>query len=214
MRWPHVQAVAPLVQSEAMVQTRGELAAVVMQGIDPDHFPAHDLLRSSLKMPGWINCKRGNLTSSRRTAGAPAGCATRGSGYALSPAKAAGLLLWGAPQEIALVQRGRYLRGAGADVDDQLLFTHMEDARRLLRYPAGTVSGLRLWLDDAFNIDALPKASSLGQDLVLQDWRRERGELFQAVAMEKHVMSLMLVLIVCCGGGIQYSLCAGDGGSG
>jgi len=84
----------------------------------------------------------------------------------------------------------------GADVDDQLLFTHIEDARRLLRYPAGTVSGLRLWLDDAFNIDVLPKADSLGKDLVLQDWRRERGELFQAVAMEKHVMSLMLVLIV------------------
>lgn len=42
----------------------------------------------------------------------------------------------------------------------------------------------------------LPKADSLGKDLVLQDWRRERGELFQAVAMEKHVMSLMLVLIV------------------
>ena len=83
----------------------------------------------------------------------------------------------------------------GADVDDQVALLHLEDARRLLRYPPGTVSGLRLWLDDAFAVDSL-RQQPLPDGLVLQDWRRERGELFNAVAMEKRLMSLMLVLII------------------
>lgn len=38
--------------------------------------------------------------------------------------------------------------------------------------------------------------TALPDGLEWQDWRRERGELFQAVAMEKRMMGLMLVLII------------------
>ena len=195
LRWPHVQAVAPLVQSEAMVQTRGELAAVVMQGIDPDNFPAHDLLRRSLKNAGLDKLQAGQFNVILGAQLARQLDVLPGDQIRIISSEGSRFTPMGrTPSQRLFNVVGTF--EVGADVDDQLLFTHIEDARRLLRYPAGTVSGLRLWLDDAFNIDVLPKADSLGKDLVLQDWRRERGELFQAVAMEKHVMSLMLVLIV------------------
>ncbi len=65
----------------------------------------------------------------------------------------------------------------------------------MLRLPADQVGGIRLWLDDPFAADEVVK-TALPDGLEWQDWRRERGELFQAVAMEKRMMGLMLVLII------------------
>lgn len=81
----------------------------------------------------------------------------------------------------------------GTDVDKQLIITRLEDANRLLRYAPNQASGLRLWLDDPFALAALP---ALPDGLVYETWQHSRGELFQAVAMEKRLMSLMLALIV------------------
>ena len=38
----------------------------------------------------------------------------------------------------------------GADIDQQLVLLHGADLARLLRYPENHVTGLRLWLNDAF----------------------------------------------------------------
>ena len=46
--WPHVLAAAPFIQSEAMVQSPGKLAALALQGIEPQSLPADDRLRQSL----------------------------------------------------------------------------------------------------------------------------------------------------------------------
>ena len=192
--WPHVQAVAPLIHAEAMVQGRGQLAAVSLQGVDPQQFPAGDLLRQSMGVdrlgklqPGKFNVILGAQLA-RQLDVMPGDqvrlISSEGSRY--TP-------MGRTPSQRLFTVVGTF--EVGADVDEQLLYVHLDDARRLLRYPVGTISGLRLWLDDAFAVDKLP-AKSLGHDLVLQDWRLERGELFQAVAMEKHIMSLMLVLIV------------------
>jgi lipoprotein-releasing system permease protein len=85
--------------------------------------------------------------------------------------------------------------GVGADVDSQVALIALGDAQRMLRLPADKVGGIRLWLDDPFAADEVVK-TALPDGLEWQDWRRERGELFQAVAMEKRMMGLMLVLII------------------
>ena len=86
----------------------------------------------------------------------------------------------------------RHVAGGRAD---QIALIHLDDARRLLRYQPENVTGWRVWLDDAFQTEDIAK-TALPSSLVFQDWRQERGELFRAVAMEKHIMSLMLVLII------------------
>ncbi len=194
---PHVTAVAPIVQNEAMVQGRGQIAAVMLQGVDPNSFPAQDLLRNSMGVdrlavlqPGEFKVILGAALA-RKLDVLPGDqvriLASEGSRY--TP-------LGRTPSQRLFTVAGTF--EVGADVDEQLLFVNLEDARRLMRYPAGTVSGLRLWLDDAFAVDSLSLSALASQldGLHLVDWRRDRGELFRAVAMEKHIMGLMLVLII------------------
>ncbi len=192
--WPHVLAAAPFIQSEAMVQSPGQLAALALQGIEPRSLPADDRLRQSLEpgqlarlQPGAFEVILG-IGLARRLGVQPGDqvriLASEGSRY--TP-------LGRTPSQRLFTLAGTF--EVGADVDDQVALVHLEDARRLLRYPSGTVSGLRLWLDDAFAVESL-RQQPLAEGLLLQDWRHERGELFNAVAMEKRLMSLMLVLII------------------
>ncbi|MCM5509819.1 FtsX-like permease family protein, partial [Vibrio sp. SCSIO 43169] len=83
----------------------------------------------------------------------------------------------------------------GSDVDGQLMLTHIDDAARLLRFKKDTITGWRLFFDDPFVVGELSK-QPLPEGWQWQDWRDQRGELFQAVRMEKNMMGLMLGLIV------------------
>lgn len=84
-----------------------------------------------------------------------------------------------------------------AEVDSLLAYVHIEDAARLARAP-GKVDGIHLRLDDLF------KASQIGWQLEQEvgpgfyssDWTRTHGNLFQAIRMEKTMMTLLLSFIV------------------
>lgn len=83
----------------------------------------------------------------------------------------------------------------GSDIDGQLMVTHINDAARLLRLSKQTISGWRLFFDDPFEVTQVAK-QNLPEGWQWSDWREQRGELFQAVKMEKNMMGLMLGLIV------------------
>lgn len=191
---PHVQAVAPMLATEGMLQSPGQLTGVAVQGIDPAHWPSDDLLHRQMLV--------GDL------AGLQAGAYRIVLGQGIARNLGVGV---GDQVRLMLTEGSRYtpfgripaqrlftvsgIFGVGADVDNQIALVHLADAQRLLRLPAAQVGGLRLWLDDAFAVDDVV-SQPLPEGLVWQDWRRERGELFQAVAMEKRMMGLMLVLII------------------
>ncbi|EPM42581.1 transporter [Vibrio natriegens NBRC 15636 = ATCC 14048 = DSM 759] len=83
----------------------------------------------------------------------------------------------------------------GSDVDGQLMIVNMTDAAKLMRLPQDTVSGWRVFFSDPFMVtDFSDKPMPEGWQW--SDWRAQRGELFQAVKMEKNMMGLMLGLIV------------------
>ncbi|AXF75474.1 lipoprotein-releasing ABC transporter permease subunit LolC [Erwinia tracheiphila] len=84
---------------------------------------------------------------------------------------------------------------ANSEVDGYQILVNQQDASRLMRYPAGNITGWRLWLDKPLQVDALSE-QKLPQGLVWKDWRERKGELFQAVRMEKNMMGLLLSLIV------------------
>lgn len=191
---PHVIAAAPFISTEGMIQSPRSLAAVTVQGVSPEHYPSSDLLYQTLGkdvfarlISGKFNVILGGVLADKLGV-MPGGnvrlVVTESSRFT--------------PMGRVPTQRLFHVVGVfdvGSPVDDEIILTNIDDARRLLRYPDNTVSGWRLWLDDAFEADAVA-ATKLPDGLVFQDWRRDRGELFQAVAMEKHMMSLMLVLII------------------
>lgn len=84
---------------------------------------------------------------------------------------------------------------ANSEVDGYQLLVNQQDASRLMRYPAGNITGWRLFLQNPLTVDT-PSQQTLPQGTEWKDWRERKGELFQAVRMEKNMMGLLLSLIV------------------
>ncbi|WP_200883584.1 lipoprotein-releasing ABC transporter permease subunit [Chelonobacter oris] len=83
----------------------------------------------------------------------------------------------------------------GVKGDQRQVFANIEDVGRLLRIPPQEVQGVRLFLDDPFKITELSRYFS-SDNWKIADWREQKGEFFQAVAMEKNMMSLLIGLII------------------
>lgn len=84
---------------------------------------------------------------------------------------------------------------ADSEVDAYQLLVNQQDASRLMRYPSGNITGWRLFLQQPLKVDKLSHQSLL-KGTVWADWRERKGELFQAVRMEKNIMGLLLSLII------------------
>lgn len=84
---------------------------------------------------------------------------------------------------------------ANSEVDHYQVLVNQKDASRLMHYPIGYVTGWRLWLQQPLAVDTLSQ-QNLPEGLVWKDWRERKGELFQAVRMEKNMLGLLLSLIV------------------
>ncbi|EPP0954334.1 lipoprotein-releasing ABC transporter permease subunit LolC [Cronobacter dublinensis] len=84
---------------------------------------------------------------------------------------------------------------ANSEVDGYQMLVNIQDASRLMRYPAGNITGWRLWLNEPLKVDVLSQ-QTLPAGTEWHDWRDRKGELFQAVRMEKNMMGLLLSLIV------------------
>lgn len=84
------------------------------------------------------------------------------------------------------------------EYDSALALIHLQDAAKLFRLDDGTVSGLRLKLDD---LDYAPLvrqqlARELPPDFIVTDWSQQHANLFRAVQMEKRMMFIILTLII------------------
>jgi len=89
--------------------------------------------------------------------------------------------------------------GNGFDFDSGFAFINLQDAQSL--YQLGdAVSGLRLQIQDAFQAPQiayeLPRQIHLSPTIEMHDWTEQLGAFFHAVAMEKHMMFLILLLII------------------
>lgn len=85
----------------------------------------------------------------------------------------------------------------GAQVDQSLALIHLNDAQRLLRYGSG-VQGLRLQTSDIYRAAEVVKSlsSNLGDKFEVRDWSQTQGSLFQAIKMEKRMVTLLLMIII------------------
>lgn len=188
---PHVTKVTAITRGETIIQSANSLAAGMMIGIEPNQYDpiADHLMVGSLKdlQPGSFNVIIGQALAVELD---------------LQPGDKIRLMITSASQFTPLgrlpSQRNFTVSGiydTGSDVDKQLVFTNISDAGRLLHYKLDQMSGWRLYLDDPFAVTELAKIP-LPHDWKWSDWREQRGELFQAVKMEKNMMGLMLGLII------------------
>ncbi|WP_428773683.1 lipoprotein-releasing ABC transporter permease subunit LolC [Vibrio sp.] len=181
----------PVITSEAVIQSAAQLSAGYLLGVEPNlHDPIADhLIAGSMQM-------------------LQAGEYRIAIGYSLaqtlnvSPGDKVRLMVTSASQYTPLgripSQRNftvAAIFNTGSDIDGQLMVTHLNDAGKLMRFGRDQISGWRLYFDDPFVVSELANRP-LPEGWLWRDWRDQRGELFQAVRMEKNMMGLMLGLII------------------
>ncbi|WP_213999803.1 lipoprotein-releasing ABC transporter permease subunit [Arsukibacterium sp.] len=188
-----VQDISPFLQSEALVQAPRQLNAVMLQGINPDQIP--QFLQQALVVGSWQD-----FATSRY--GVVLG---RGLAEQLEVSR-------GQQLRFMLAQGGNYtpvgwlprqrlfevvgIVDTGSEVDSVLAVTRLDDLARLLPV-SGREPSWRLSLVEPFSAPLLAeRLSQSGSFSDVSDWRQSQGKLFAAVAMEKAMMWLMLLLIV------------------
>ncbi|MEZ9231225.1 lipoprotein-releasing ABC transporter permease subunit LolC [Vibrio amylolyticus] len=181
----------PLVRSEAVIQSASQLTAGMMLGISPEE---QDPIEQHLIAGRLSDLKKGQYQVFLGHSLARSLNVTTGDKVRLMVTSASQFTPLGRiPSQRNFTVAGLF--NTGSDVDAQLMVTHISDAARLLRYSEETVSGWRLFFEDPFVVADLAD-SALPDGWHWSDWREQRGELFQAVRMEKNMMGLMLGLIV------------------
>ena len=84
----------------------------------------------------------------------------------------------------------------GVQVDASLSFVHQQDARKLLQL-GDRFQGVQIQVDDAYQADSwLSNNSHILPAANWRTWTQSMGTLFQAMRMEKLVVSLLLSVIV------------------
>ncbi|MGK4328594.1 lipoprotein-releasing ABC transporter permease subunit LolC [Lonsdalea quercina] len=186
-----VTRVAPLTTGDVVLQSARGVAVGVMLGINPDEDePLSRYLvntRQQQLQPGAYQVILGEQLASQLGV-------KRGDQLRLMVTSASQLTPMGRiPSQRLFTVAGTF--AAQSEVDGYQLLVNQQDASRLLRYPLGNITGWRLWLQEPLAVDALSQ-QSLPAGTVWKDWRERKGELFQAVRMEKNMMGLLLSLIV------------------
>ncbi|MEZ8100022.1 lipoprotein-releasing ABC transporter permease subunit LolC [Vibrio bivalvicida] len=181
----------PIVQSEAVIQSPSQLNAGLLIGIKPsEHDPIERHLiagRLSDLQAGEYQLFIGHTLA--RSMDVSVGDKVRLMVTSASQFTPLGRI----PSQRLFTIAGIY--NTGSDVDAQLMITHLADAGKLMRLKADTMTGWRLFFNDPFVVGELSD-KPLPEGWQWQDWRDQRGELFQAVRMEKNMMGLMLGLII------------------
>ncbi|EOW6769577.1 lipoprotein-releasing ABC transporter permease subunit LolC [Cronobacter muytjensii] len=186
-----VNRVAPLTTGDVVLQSARSVAVGVMLGIDPQQ-------RDPLT-PYLVNVKQQDLVAGKyniilgeQLAGQLG--VKRGDQLRLMVPSASQFTPMGRlPSQRLFTVIGTF--AANSEVDGYQMLVNIQDASRLMRYPAGNITGWRLWLNEPLKVDVLSQ-QPLPAGTEWHDWRDRKGELFQAVRMEKNMMGLLLSLIV------------------
>lgn len=192
---PAVQAAAPFIATQALIARGEDMRGAIVRGIDPvleaDVTPLAAQLKdgalSRLRAGEWgmvigIEMARqlGVREGDKLTLVAPGGQVT--------PAGTQPRLK--AFTVVGVFNAGHY------EYDSGMALIHVEDAARLFRVAGPT--GVQLKLKDVhearFVADQL--ARSLGPEVRVRDWTRTNANWFDAVQIEKRLMSIILTLIV------------------
>ena len=190
-----VEAFAPYVEGYGLLSSDAQGQGVLIQGIDPlledavspisEHMMVGEM---ALLQPGEYGIVIGHLLA--RSLGV-----IRGDYVVLSL------------PELNVTPAGifpRYKRfrvfgvfQVGAQVDSGLAFVHYRDAQKLFR-TGDAVTGVRLRLADPFDAGDIVAALNVDMDpgFKAKAWTEDMGNLFQAIELEKKVVSLLLAAII------------------
>ena len=192
---PGVVAAAPFVQMEGMIQSRGDLFAVLVHGVNPDY--------ETVLSGAMINMIEGSLDVLQ--AGERSIILGRVLAYKLGARVGDGVVLLiprpvgdGTLQPVLkrFVMRGVFEAGV-QDHDGVLALVHADDAAAIQGL-GDAVNSVRFRAADVMAAPRIAQAlqARLGDGVTSSDWTIENGSYFRAIRIEKMMMSLILSLVI------------------
>lgn len=192
---PEVVAVAPFIQLQGMLTSNGQVAGIMVTGIEPDYEKKVSIINQHMTQGSIDTLQSGDFSI------------VLGEGMVQSLGLQIGdkvtlVLPEASPSPAGVIPRFKRFTLTGVfsispEVDSLMAFIPMNDAAKLLRLPDGA-QGIRMKLDDIFNAPmAAQKAAALAPaQLYPNDWTQTHGNLFGAIQMEKAMVGLLLFLII------------------
>ncbi len=194
--FPHVQAAAPFIHGQVMVNADRQVSGTLLQGILPEYEArvsevADKMIAGHLndlragefgivlgvELANFLGVRLGDKLTviTPQVNSTPAGILPRLKRFTV----------------VGVFKVGMY------EYDRNMAMIHIDDAAKLFRIEPA-VSGLRLRLDDLFNARRITQemADALGDEYRVSDWTRAHDNLFRAVQTEKRAMFIILLLIV------------------
>jgi lipoprotein-releasing system permease protein len=192
---PHVVAAAPFTQLQGMLTAQGQVAGIMVSGIDPKLEQQVSIVQNFMKQGSLDALKPGEF-------GIVIGQGMAdGLGLTLND-KVTLVLPEASPSPAGIVPRFKRFTvvgifSIGADVDSLVGYIALNDAARLLRLPDGA-QGVRMKVDDIFAAPAVvtDMLGDLPPNYYASNWTQTHGNLFSAIQMEKTLVSLLLFFIV------------------
>ena len=190
----NIRSVVPMVQSFAMLSHETEQSGVMLQGVDPQ-WASLDMLKEHMisgyleqLQPGEFGVVLGSQVARRLNVFVGDRVQVTMPDITVTPA---GIF----PRIKALRVTGIF--EVGAQVDSSVALVHQQDARKLLRL-GNSFQGMQLQLEDAYVADQwiAEVGETVLPGLAWRSWTHSMGTLFQAMRMEKVVVSLLLSVII------------------
>ncbi|MEW7311393.1 lipoprotein-releasing ABC transporter permease subunit LolC [Buttiauxella gaviniae] len=186
-----VTRIAPVTTGDVVLQSARSVAVGVMLGVKPEEKDPLSPFLVNVKQTDLVAGKY-NIILGEQLAG-QLGIKRGDSIRVMVPSASQFTPMGRLPSQRLFTVIGTF--AASSEVDGYQMLVNQQDASRLMRYPAGNITGWRLWLAEPLKVDVLSQ-QKLPQGTEWKDWRERKGELFQAVRMEKNMMGLLLSLIV------------------
>lgn len=192
LQQPGVLQVSPFLQTEALVQSPRQLTGVLLQGVTMDALPA--FMQQALIVGSWqqFASQRYAVVLGRGLAEQLEVSVGDKLRFMLPQAGSYTPMGWVPRQRLFTVSG---ILDSGSDVDKLIAVTALDDLSRLLSAGAQQQQW-RITLAEPFAAPQFAQQLAVDSSLQVQDWRQSHGKLFAAVAMEKAMMWLMLLLIV------------------
>lgn len=191
----NIVATAPFIQLQGMLTANGQVAGIMVYGVEPKHEKNISIIANHMKAGDFDNLKSGEFGIVLGKSMAEAMGVGVGDKVTL-------VLPEASPSVAGIVPRFKRFTVVGVfnisqEIDSHMGYVAMRDAGVLLRLPEGA-QGIRFKMNDIFKApQASQKAQSLEPHrLVANDWTNTHGNLFSAIQMEKAMLGLLLFLIV------------------
>ncbi len=193
----HVKGVAPVVSTQGMLSFQGQVRGVMVDGILPSENGSISTVGKHMLAGSLGSLKKGDYGIVLGAGLASAIGAWEGDKVSILVPRASLTPLGVLPRYKMFKVVGIFQVGGGFGYDNQLALINLHDAQKLLQMPS-RVEQLRLKVTSLLEAPAIARniQVKLGHDYWVSDWTQQFGALFKAIAMEKTMMAIILMLLI------------------